>query len=346
MKKEPTQRSIKGKLIGIIATIAIFFMSNTSIWAKPLILKFGTVEPPQAWITANVIKPFLKDVENAAGGTIKIEMFTAGTLGRNPSKYLKGVKDGVMDIGFIINAYQPGRFPDDEVVNAPFVANNAMEASLAVNRMIENGDMRGYDQFVFLGVFCTNQYGIHSTFPVKKPVDLAGKKFRLGGKIQYMAFEDLGGTPVAITAPKMAESISRGIISGIINCWDAMTTFKALQLTKHHTNIPFGATIISLAMNKKVYNSLPPEARAAFEKYKGKPLVVSYSEKLIERERATLEETRNNPKHHVYTPASSELDMWKTKMLPAVERWTTKHPRGKILLDTYRTEIAKIRENQ
>ncbi len=164
MKKKSIHKTTIGELSSIIAMIAVLMLSSTNAWAKPLVLKFGTIEPPQGWATANIVKPFFEKVERDAGGTIKIEMYTAGSLGRNPTKYLKHVKDGVMDLGWILNAYQPGQFPDDEVANVPFVAENALESTLAINRMMKKGLLRGYDQTVTLGVFCLNQYGIHSSF--------------------------------------------------------------------------------------------------------------------------------------------------------------------------------------
>lgn len=343
MKTKSIHKSIIGKLSCVVATIAVLMLLDANAWAKPLVLKFGTIEPPQGWATENIVKPFFEKVERDAGGTIKIEMYTAGSLGRNPTKYLKHVKDGVMDMGWILNAYQPGQFPDDEVVNIPFVSENALESTLAINRMIKKGLLRGYDQTVLLGAFCLNQYGIHSSFPVKKPEDLVGKKMRLAGKMQHSLFEAVGGTPVGMPATKIAESISRGVVSGVIFEWNGMVTFRVLDLTKYHTNVSFGTVVMSLVLNKKVYDSLPEIAKKAFDKHRGDPLVKNWGEKLIINDRRIMEKTATDPKHHIYTPSAVELNKWKTKMKPVVEDWVGKHPRGKLLLETYQTEIKKIR---
>ncbi len=180
-------------------------------------------------------------------------------------------------------------------------------------------------------------------FSVKKPDDLIGKKLRLAGKMQHSLLEALGGTPVGMPATKIAESISRGVVSGVVFEWNGMVTFRVLDLTEYHANISFGTVIMSLVLNKKVYNSLPLKAKAAFDKHKGDPLVKNWGEKLIINDRRIMEKTEMDPKHQIYTPTAMELNEWKTKMIPVVENWTKKHPKGKVLLEMYKTEIAKIR---
>ncbi len=327
----------------IVLTITFLMVVSGLAWAGPMIIKFGTVEPPQGWATVNVVKPFLDKVEGDSGGTVKFEMYTGGTLGRNPTKYLKMVRDGIMDIGWIINAYQPGRFPDDAVANAPFTARNPLEGSIAINHMLEKGAIDGYDTAVPLGVFFLNQYAIHTTFPVKKPEDLKGVKLRVAGKMQHKMYEALGGTPVGLPITKVAESISRGVIKGIIVEWNALQTFRVIDLTKYHCMVPFGSTIVSLVMNKKVYAKLPPKALAAFKKHQGFPLGIDWGEKQTKNENQIMEKTKNNPKHHVYVPTPVEMNQWKEKMWSAVEVWKKEHPKGEALLKSLQTEIAKAR---
>lgn len=337
---------MKRGILGIIATVIVLAVWVVPLWAGPMVLKFGTVEPPQGWALVNVAKPFFEKVERDAGGTIQFKIFAGGTLGRNPAKYVKHIRDGVMDLGWVINTYQPGFFPDDEVVNVPFIANGPMEATVAINRMVEKGMLRGYDTIVPLGVYVLNQYAIHSTFPVKKPGDLRGKKLRAGGRVQQALTEALGAGPVGIPAPKIAETVSRGVVEGVILEWNGMKTFRILDLTKYHCMVPFGTTIITLDMNKDVFNKLPPQAKAAFKKHMGMPFAKDWGAKQIKNENAIMQSTKDNPKHHVYIPNASEMEEWKAVMWPVVGKWEKEHPKGKVLLDAYKAEIKKYRASK
>ena len=318
-------------------------MAFPGVWAEPQILKYGTIEPPTSFYMVNIIKPFFDRVEKDAGGTIKIQMYSAGSLGRNPTKYLKHVKDGIMDMGWIINTYQPGRFPDDKFIDIPFIANDALESSLAVNHMVEKGLLRGYEGVEFLGIICLEQYTIHYTFPAKLPGDLRGEKMRVGGTLRMKIFEAMGVANVGITAPKFAESVSRGIISGVFVNWAGAKMFKLLDVTNHHTVLPLGTSILSVVMNKKVYQRLPAKARAAFEKHRGLAFARSFGEENNQAEKDTLEEMQNDPKHNVYIPIGEELKKWKAVISPVVEKWKEENPKMKVLVDAYRTEIERIR---
>ncbi len=337
---------MKRGFLSVIATVIVMAVWVVPLWAAPMELKFGTIVPPQGWDVVNIVKPFLARVENDAGGTVTFKVYAGGTLGRDPTKYVKYVRDGVMDLGWVINAYQPGVFPDDEVVNVPFIAKDPLEATVAINRMVEKGMLRGYDTIFPLGVFTTNQYAVHSKFPIKNPGDLKGKKIRMAGKLQAALVEALGAGPVGIPAPKIAESVSRGVVDAVILEWNGMKTFRIVDLTKYHYMVPFGSTIISLIMNKDVYAKLPPKAKAAFQKHMGMPLGKDWGVKMIKNEKSIMESIKNNPEHTIYVPSGSEMEQWKAVMWPVVEKWEKDHPKGKVLLDAYKAEIEKFRANK
>ncbi len=110
--------------------------------------------------------------------------------------------------------------------------------------------------------------------------------------------------------------------------------------------VPFGATIISLIMNKDVYAKLPPKAKAAFQKHMGMPLGKDWGVKMINNEKAIMKSIKNNPEHTIYVPSGSEIEQWKAVMWPVVEKWEKDHPKGKVLLDAYKAEIEKFRANK
>jgi TRAP-type C4-dicarboxylate transport system substrate-binding protein len=202
--------------IGFAATMFSLVMCSGISWSQTVTLKYGTPEPPQAWAQVNVVLPFLERVEKDSGGTVNFEKFMGGTIGRDVTKYTQHIKDGVINLAWIFNVYQPGRFPDDAVFNVPFTANDPFEATMAMNSMVEAGLLRGYDEFVPLALFGLNQFTIHATFPVRKPTDLKGRKLRVAGKMQQALYEALGGTPVGIAINESAEAISKGVVEGII----------------------------------------------------------------------------------------------------------------------------------
>ena len=74
---------------------------------------------------------FAKAVEEASGGTLKIEHYPGGTLGKGPVQQLSMVENAVADIAEVVVAYSPGRFPELSIFELPFLARSNVEAGLA-----------------------------------------------------------------------------------------------------------------------------------------------------------------------------------------------------------------------
>lgn len=328
----------------VLTVGGIFLIMASSAWPSPITLKFGTFVPPQGWDTVQIFKPWAEMVEKDAGGTLKIEIYAGGTLGRNPAQYVSLVKEGVMDIGFMINTYQPGRFLDDEITNLPFVAKESVEATVAYNRLLAKGMIRGYEDVIPIGAIAVGQWLIHTTFPVKRPEDIRGKKMHASGKLTQACAKSFGVAPLGITVAELAETINNGVIQGVFLEWNSLKMWRVLDLLPYHCVIPFGTGTISIIMNKGSFDKLPPQAKAAITKHSGESYSRDWSKRYSNVPTQVLEEIKANPKHHVYIPTPAELEQWKAIVWPVVEKWKSDHPKGNVLYDAYVNEIEKYRK--
>ena len=51
-------------------------------------LRFTSFEPPVAFLTKNVFTPWAERVSAESNGTLNVQMFPRGTLGRSPAQQL------------------------------------------------------------------------------------------------------------------------------------------------------------------------------------------------------------------------------------------------------------------
>ena len=338
-------RTGKSTFLGIIVTLTAFLiLSAGPLFAEPITLKFANFEPAQAKITTQIFNTWVEEVNKAGQGIIKIDIFSGGVLGRDPGTQLKVILDGIADIAWILNPYTPGRFPDDQVVNIPGVARNNIEAGVALQRLYDKGMLRGYDDIIPIGCTTAYPYYIHSDYPVKIPEDLQGKKFKATGQMQHVLLEAVGGTPVGMSITKVAESVNRGVLSGLLGEPNSMNTFRVYEVVKYHLEkVDFGTSNQMVAMTKKRYNSLPAEARAILDKFRGEAFARYYGDRMNRIQLSALQKYKDDPKHKFYTPSAAETEKWFALMDPLVEKWKETHPNGENLLNTYRTEVEKIR---
>ncbi len=88
--------------------------------AAQVSLRLHTHVPPVSSSFKN-LKWWAGEVEKASGGKIKITAFGSNQLGGKAADIYDQVSQGVVDIGWTLPGYLPGRFPNIEVFELPFI---------------------------------------------------------------------------------------------------------------------------------------------------------------------------------------------------------------------------------
>jgi len=309
--------------------------------ADPVKLKFTSFEPPMANITANVLTPFAREASAASNGTLQIDMFTGGTLGRNPLQQL--VIDGVADVGWVVLPYTPGRFDDTEIVGLPFLAGNATEAGVALHRLYAAGALVGFQDLKMLAVGATPPVVIHANQPVRLPGDLKGKRVRVSGDHLTRVVEALGGAPVQLGGGQIAEGLSRGVVDMTLNNWGFVGDFKVNEVSSQHFDILLGAVAVGIVMRKNRYDALPQPARAAIDKASGEALARKLGEAFDRQEKEVRERVSKSGKNQVATPSAAELAEWKRVIEPVNDSWRKAKPRNERIYVEFTEQLKRVR---
>jgi TRAP-type C4-dicarboxylate transport system substrate-binding protein len=266
---------------------------------EPVVLKFASAFAPASKNNSVTVPAFIKAVEEASGGALKIEHYPGGTLGANPTTQLKLVEDGVVDIAEVVASYTPGRFPELEMFELPFVFESTREASLTAWKLHEKGLLTGFDNLTLIGIAEVGPYYIHSSSAIAGPGDLSGMKLRAGGAVQGAVVQALGGVPVGgMAAPQIAENISRGVIGGSLMDLGNIYNFRIADATTHHVvNVPLGNVAVLFPMNKAKYDGLPPKAKAALDQFAGAWFTTMLAENLDKQNEEAGAKLQGDAKH-------------------------------------------------
>ncbi len=311
--------------------------------AQPVTLKFASFEPPAAPITGRVFTPWAEDVGKASEGTLRIEMFAGGVLGRSPLQQLKLVQDGVADLTWTVPGYTPGRFDDTEVAELPFTINTATEGSLAMTRLHARGMLAGFDDLKLLLIGAVPANNIHSRGAVRSLADMKGKRVRAGSSQIAKLVEAIGAVPVQIGAPQVAESLSRGVIDASLNEWNFVATFKIDEVVSHHLVVPMGTVAVMVPMLKSRYDALPPPARAALDKYSGEALARRFGAVVDGVNDAARERVSKSGKNTVTVLPAAEQEAWRKSTQPVTDAWRKARPKNDQLYEGLVGELAKVR---
>jgi prevent-host-death family protein len=328
-------------VIRSFAAVAVTAFSAAAL-AQTATLKFASFEPPQAPITGGVFIPWAEEVSKASGGTLKIDVFPGGVLGRNPLQQLKLVQDGVADLTWTVPGYTPGRFDDTEVVELPFLVTSATNGSLAMTRLHAKGMLGGFDDLKLLLIGTVPANNIHSRTPVRTLADLKGKRLRVGSSQISKVAEAVGAVPVQLGATQVAESLARGVIDGSLNEWNFVATFKIDEVVAHHLVVPMGTVAVMVPMMKARYEALPPQARAALDKYSGEALARRFGSVVDKANEGTRDRVAKSGRNTVVVLPAAEQQAWRKATEGVAEAWRKARPKNEQLYQALSAELAAL----
>ncbi|MGJ8598007.1 TRAP transporter substrate-binding protein [Sulfitobacter sp.] len=240
--------------------------------AQEVTLKMHQFLPAQANVPKQILSVWADRIGTESDGRIKVEMFNSMALGGTPPELLDQAVDGVADIVWTVVGYTPGRFPETEVFELPFMVEDARAASCAYWKMYDKNMREDFKDVHILGTWVHGPGMFHTSDPVEVPADLEGMKIRGGSRLVNQLLERTGATPVGMPVPAIAEGLSKGVIDGTTIPWEVTPALKVPELVENHTEFegPGLYTLgFVLAMNNDSYNNLPDDLKAVMDANSG-----------------------------------------------------------------------------
>ena len=102
---------------GLIAAVLAFASPAP---AQEIKLTFADQNSPTGWGPSHALQPWVKQVEEATKGRVKIEVYPSQTLIKGIDMW-KGVRSGIADIGWCVQGYWPEQTPLSDVMSLPFL---------------------------------------------------------------------------------------------------------------------------------------------------------------------------------------------------------------------------------
>jgi TRAP-type C4-dicarboxylate transport system substrate-binding protein len=308
----------------------------TPAGAQETVLKFGTLDGPTAHINAQVLHPWAKRVNDAAGGAVKIEVFDGSTLISRTNFYDRVLTD-VVQIAWGLHTNVAGKFPRMDVVTIPFLTESAAVASVASWKLYKSGLVDAeYDQAVPLYVAGFPPTSLHMASPLRSLDDLGGAKLIAGGKVLAEAATRLGGTPITLTLGEAYQSIQRRVVDGVMIQFTAFQPFKLAEVTKYHVDVPLGSSSGMVFMAKARYQALPEAARRAIDAASGEAQSRAFGQfwdRVQEEGRAMVRAAADQT---IVTLSPTQAESWRRRLAPIAEEWAASAPDGRKVLEAYK----------
>ena len=325
-----------------LAAAAALLLAASGVRAETQHVKLGffTNEQEMTWVS--VIKPFVDAVNRDGKDVVQIDAFTNGALGRDLPQQAQLVLDGVADIAFTVPGYQPGRYPDNGILEMPGLARDVHDSSLLFTRLIAKNALRGYENFYVIGAIGTPPSYVHSRVKIDSVDDIKSKKIRIANATEGMAFKQLGAVPVLIPITEVAEGIGRGTIDAVSTHLGTLFDFGIDRVTTYHYLLRIGNSPLAILMNRKKYDALSKDAQGIINKYSGEWFAETYSKGYQAYVDKLLAQLQADPKHHVIEPSKADVDKAQALFQPVYDEWAKKDPHNPELLTLVRAELDGI----
>ena len=243
--------------------------------SQEVTLRFQHFISPKGSVPLRFMVPWAEKIEADSGGRIKIEIYPAMQLGGKPPALYDQIRDGVIDGGWAIPAYTPGRFPEAEAFELPFMTSMSAEASsmAAWDYTMKYAGER-FGDVKLLAVHVHGPGVVHKKGdPITSVADFKGLKLRGPSRQANKLLEAVGATPVGMPVPAFPEALSKGIVDGGVIPWEIVPPLKVHELTDSSTEVggdrALYNTFFIWAMNKASYDALPDDLKAIIDANSG-----------------------------------------------------------------------------
>ncbi|KUG03639.1 trap transporter solute receptor, unknown substrate 3 [hydrocarbon metagenome] len=212
-----------------------------------------------------LIQPWIKAIEEATDGQVKITSYPNQTL-LNADSIYAGVVDGSADLGLSCFSYTRGRFPVLEVFELPGITyNNSKVASKVAWEGIQELDPPEIQDTKLMMVLTTGPGDLYTKAPVRNLQDLKGMEIRATG-LSATTLGALGAVPAAMPQSDAYEALTKGVVKGNLGPVEVLKGWKQAEVTNYITRTPFlYNTLFFITMNLDKWNSLDPEIQKAIE---------------------------------------------------------------------------------
>jgi len=281
---------MKRRLLGLaVAALACFATAGAQ---APLRLRAGHILPGTSDQGLGS-EFFAKRVKELSNGTIDVQVFHAGELGKSMPAQLENVVSGAQD--FLIDTFDYFKAWDPRfgVVNTPFVFRDrehfqAFLKSPLFADMVGALEKRGV---VFLG---KNNYnwlrasdrGVLAKRPIFVPDDLKGLKMRMfQAEAPIKAWSALGANVQVIPWPDVYTALVTGTVDSLTGVVSASYLTKQTEVVRYFTNVQEYFQIIAPIMSERTWRRLTPAQQEIMNR-----AAIEAGEKYLEISRAERDE--------------------------------------------------------
>ena len=316
-------------------TLAAFLAVSAPLaWAQaPLVIKFSHVvanDTPKG----KAADFFAKRAAELTGGKVKVEVYANSTLYKDKEEMEALQIGAVQMLAPSLAKFGPLGVREFELFDLPFIFDDAKELHAVTTGAVGKQLFAKLETKGITGLaYWDNGFkSFSANKPLKTPDDFKGLKMRIqSSKVLESQMRAVGALPQVMAFSEVYQALQTGVVDGTENPHSNLYTQKMHEVQKHMTVSDHGYLGYAVITNKKFWDGLPADTRAALEKAMTEATVFANKIALEENE-GSLAKVKASGKTQVYVPTPAERLALKKAMVKVHKEMESRI--GKDVLDS------------
>ncbi len=306
----------------------------------PIVIKFSHVvatDTPKG----QAAERFKQLAEKATNGRVKIEVYPNSQLYKDKEELEALQLGAVQMLAPSLAKFGPLGVKEFEAFDLPYIFPSKTALYNVTEGEIGKSLMKKLESKGITGLaFWDNGFKVMSANkPLHVPADFKGQKMRIqSSKVLDAQMRALGANPQVLAFSEVYQALQTGVVDGTENPPSNMYTQKMHEVQKHVTVSNHGYLGYAVIVNKKFWDGLPADIRAALDK--AMKDATTFEKAIAQRDNdLALEAIKKAGKTEIYTLSVKEQAEWRKALLPVQKDMESRI--GKDLISAINKEAAK-----
>jgi len=306
----------------IITLIAAFMLFASSLAMAQTEIPMSTVYMNTHPTVVNAWKPWFKEVAGKTDGKLELTYFNPNTLASLGDTFDATVS-GMIGLGGMDHARNPGKFPIFTVMELPGVARSAESGSMVVWELFNKHPefQKELKEIKPLWLWVSAPFQLHTTKKqVKTLADMKGMQIIAWNKSSVNILKAMGANAIMMPPTDSYLALERGMADGILCPLAPVISFKISEAVRYTTVSDIFVTPFWAGFGHPVWNSLPKNYQAVLQETTGEAMARKSGKTLDEGD--INDSARLKAKGHTfYVLPKEERDRWFNATSSLRENW-------------------------
>ncbi len=327
--------------IKLLAAVLALVASLNSAWAQaPIVIKFSHVVAPDT-PKGQAAERFKLLAEQLTRGRVKVEVYPNSQLYKDKEELEALQLGAVQMLAPSLAKFGPLGVKEFEAFDLPYIFPSKAALYAVTEGPIGRELLRKLQSKGITGLaYWDNGFKVMSANrPLRVPADFRGLRMRIQSSTVLDAqMRALGARPQVMAFSEAFQALETGVVDGTENPPSNMYTQRMHEVQKHVTVSHHGYLGYAVIVNRKFWDGLPREVRAALERAMREATLFEKTISQRDNDRA-LEAIRKAGKTSIHYLTPQQQAQWRAALLPVHRQMERRI--GKDLIDAITHETAK-----